>query len=52
MRDARRWWNRGVLKQQRGMRQFRLRGLAKVGMELALAALAYNVTRLHRLASA
>jgi transposase len=40
----------GVLKQQRGMRQFRLRGLVKVGTELALAALAYNVTRLHRLA--
>lgn len=42
----------GVLKQQRGMRQFRLRGLAKVGIELALAALAYNVTRLHRLKTA
>lgn len=42
----------GVLKQQRGMRQFRLRGLAKVGIELALAALAYNLTRLHRLATA
>lgn len=42
----------GVLKQQRGMRQFRLRGLAKVGIELALAAIAYNVTRLHRLARA
>lgn len=40
----------GVLKQQRGMRQFRLRGLAKVGIELALAALAYNLTRLHHLA--
>lgn len=42
----------GVLKQQRGMRQFRLRGLANVGIELALAALAYNVTRLHRLTRA
>lgn len=42
----------GVLKQQRGMRQFRLRGLAKVGIELGLAALAYNLTRLHRLAKA
>jgi transposase len=40
----------GVLKQQRGMRQFRLRGLAKVGIELALAALAYNLTRLQKLA--
>lgn len=39
----------GVLKQQRGMRQFRLRGLTKVGIELTLAALAYNVTRLYRL---
>jgi transposase len=39
----------GVLKQQRGMRQFRLRGLAKVGIEMALATLAYNLTRLHRL---
>lgn len=42
----------GVLKQQRGMRQFRLRGLAKVGIELALAALAYNITRLQHLAKA
>jgi len=42
----------GVLKQQRGMRQFRLRGLAKVGTELALASLAYNLTRLHRLRTA
>jgi transposase len=39
----------GVLKQQRGMRQFRLRGLAKVGIEMALAALAFNLTRMHRL---
>jgi transposase len=39
----------GVLKQQRGMRQFRLRGLDKVRIELALASLAYNVTRMHRL---
>ena len=38
----------GVLKQQRGMRQFRLRGLAKVGVEFTLAALAYNLTRLYR----
>ena len=37
----------GVLKQQRGMRQFRTRGLAKVGIEFTLAALAYNLTRLH-----
>ena len=38
----------GVLKEQRGMRRFRLRGLAKVGVEVALAATAYNLTRLWR----
>lgn len=37
----------GVLKQQRGMRQFRTRGLVKVAIEFTLAALAYNLTRLH-----
>ena len=37
----------GVLKQQRGMRRFRRRGLAAVGVEWALAATAYNLTRLH-----
>ena len=37
----------GVLKQQRGMRQFRTRTLRKVGIEFSLAALAYNLTRLH-----
>jgi transposase len=36
----------GVLKQQRGMRQFRTRGQAKVAAEFTLAALAYNLTRL------
>jgi len=36
----------GVLKEQRGMRRFRLRGLAKVAVEMALAATAYNLTRL------
>lgn len=35
----------GVLKQQRGLRQFRLRGLDKVGIEFTLAAIAYNLTR-------
>jgi transposase len=40
----------GVLKEERGMRKFRLRGLTKVGIELTLAALAYNLTRLQRLA--
>jgi len=36
----------GVLKEQRGMRQFRRRGLPKVAVELALAATAYNLTRM------
>jgi hypothetical protein len=36
----------GVLKQQRGMRQFRTRGPAKMATEFTLAALAYNLTRL------
>jgi transposase len=36
----------GVLKEQRGMRRFRLRGLAEVAVEMALAATAYNLTRL------
>lgn len=38
----------GVLKQQRGLRQFRLRGLQRVGTEFTLAAIAYNLTRLYR----
>lgn len=38
----------GVLKQQRGMRQFRRRGLAAVATEWTLATTAYNVTRLFR----
>jgi transposase len=38
----------GVLKEQRGMRGFRLRGLAKVRIELALACTAYNLTRMWR----
>jgi transposase len=37
----------GVLKQQRGMRQFRTRGLKNVGNEFTLTTLAFNVTRLH-----
>jgi transposase len=41
----------GVLKQQRGMRQFRTRGLSKVAVEFSLAALAYNLTRLHQVTS-
>ena len=38
----------GVLKEQRGMRQFRRRGLAKVAVEWALATTAFNLTRLWR----
>ena len=37
----------GVMKQQRGMRQFRTRGIENVGNEWTLAAMAYNLTRLH-----
>jgi len=40
----------GVLKQQRGMRQFRTRGKLRVGVEFTLATLAYNLTRLFQLA--
>lgn len=36
----------GVLKMQRGMRQFRTRGQLKVAAEFALATIAYNLTRL------
>jgi transposase len=42
----------GILKQQRGMRQFRTRGLNNVGNEFTLATLAFNITRLHRLTAA
>jgi hypothetical protein len=38
----------GVLKQQRGMRQFRTRGLIHVGNEFALATIAYNLTRIYK----
>lgn len=38
----------GVLKQQRGLRQFARRGLRHVAVELALAATAFNLTRLWR----
>jgi len=38
----------GVLKEQRGMRRFRLRGLLKVGIELALACTAHDLTRMWR----
>jgi transposase len=42
----------GVLKQQRGMRQFRTRGLQNVNAEFTLATLAYNITRLQALLNA
>lgn len=42
----------GVLKEQRGMRRFRLRGLGNVGVEFALATTALNLTRLWRVAPA
>ena len=37
----------GVLKQQRGIRQFRTRQLNNVSNEFTLPTLAYNITRLH-----
>ena len=36
----------GILKEQRGMRRFRMRGLRKVATEFALATTALNLTRL------
>ena len=39
----------GVLKEQRGMRQFLRVGLTAVSTELLLAAISYNLTRGHRL---
>jgi transposase len=36
----------GVLKEQRGMRQFRTRGKEKVAIEFTLANIAYNLTRM------
>lgn len=41
----------GVLKEQRGMRRFRLRGLSKVGVEVALMTTAFNLTRMWRCAA-
>jgi transposase len=38
----------GILKEQRGMRNFRMRGIAKVEIEFALAATAHNLTRMYR----
>jgi transposase len=39
----------GILKEQRGMRRFRMRGLRKVAAEFALATIALNLTRMWRL---
>jgi transposase len=39
----------GILKEQRGMRQFRLRSLEKVNIEWLLAAIAHNLGRLRAL---
>ena len=41
----------GILKEQRGLRRFRLRGLSKVGVEVALTCTAFNLSRLWRLTS-
>ena len=37
----------GILKEQRGMRQFQRRGLAAVALEWTLAAMAHNLIRYH-----
>ena len=42
----------GVLKQQRGLRQFRTRGMQNVNNEFTLATLAFNITRLHAMRAA
>ena len=39
----------GILKEQRGMRRFRMRGLHKVAAEFALATVALNLTRMWQL---
>ena len=39
----------GTLKEQRGMKRFRLRGLDKVNIEFTMAAIAFNLTRLRAL---
>ena len=36
----------GALKEQRDIRQFRRRGFEQVAVEMALAATAYNLTRM------
>ena len=39
----------GILKEQRGMRRFRMRGLPKVAVEFTLATIALNLTRMWQL---
>jgi hypothetical protein len=39
----------GILKEQRGMRQFQRRGLSKVALEWTLAAIAHNLIRYYNL---
>lgn len=39
----------GTLKEQRGMKRFRLRGLDKVNIEFTMAAITFNLTRLRAL---
>jgi transposase len=39
----------GTLKEQRGMKRFRLRGLDKVNIEFTMSAIAFNLTRLRAL---
>ena len=38
----------GTLKEHRGMRQFLRRGLKAVSIEWMMAAISYNITRLHQ----
>ena len=40
----------GTLKEQRNLRGFRMRSIEKVSIEFALAATAYNLTRIHKAA--
>lgn len=56
--EGRTWYKRrkalvepvfGILKEQRGMRQFQRRGLSAVALEWTLAAIAYNLIRYHTL---
>jgi len=42
----------GSLKEQRGMKRFRLRGLSKVAIEFGWAAIAFNLTRLAQISLA